>query len=83
MQVGKTVPAHHELPRKLSGLQRSGHVYEAALVHVDLVRKTTLQRFARVVQTLLRVAYAIEQLPAQRVRATVDLPVEIDDVRDN
>ena len=47
------------------------------------MRKTALQGFARVIEPLLRVAYAVEQLAAQRARATIDLALEIDDVRDN
>jgi hypothetical protein len=48
---------------------------QTALVALNLMRKTTLQGLARVVEPLLRVAYAIQQLAAQRACATIDLPL--------
>ena len=56
---------------------------ETALVALNLMRETTLQGIARVIEPLLRVAYAVQQLAAQRARATIDLALEIDDIRDN
>src|SRR5512132_2010879 len=56
---------------------------QTALVALNLMRKTTLQGIPRVVEPLLRVAYAIQQLAAQRARATVDLALEIYDIRDD
>src|SRR5438552_5971799 len=56
---------------------------QTALVALNLMRQTTLQGVPRVVEPLLRVAYAVQQLATQRVRATIDLPLEIYDIRDN
>src|SRR6266481_8163635 len=56
---------------------------QTALVALNLMRETTLQGIPRVVEPLLRVAYAVQQLPAQRARATIDLALEIYDIRDN
>src|SRR5215211_3201160 len=83
MEIGKMVTAHHQLPRKLSGLQRSGDMVQTALVALNLMRETTLQGIPHVVQLLLRVAYAVQQLVAKRARATIDLALEIHDIRDN
>src|SRR5215216_4678569 len=47
------------------------------------MRETTLQGIPHVVQLLLRVAYAVQQLAAKRARATIDLALEIHDIRDN
>src|SRR6266508_1027285 len=47
------------------------------------MRETTLQGIPRMVEPLLRVAYTVQQLAAQRARATIDLPLQIDDVGDN
>src|SRR5262249_49503525 len=73
----------HELPRKLSGLQCVNHIQEAPLVALDLVHKTALQGLSRVIEPLLRVAYPVEQLAVQRARATIDLALEIYDIRHN
>src|SRR5258705_13334602 len=83
MKIGKMVPAHHELPRKLSGLQCGHDVGETPLVALNFMRETTLQGIPRVVEPLLSVAYAVQQLAAQRARATIDLALEIYDIRDN
>ena len=83
MEIGKTIAAHYQLPRKLSGLQCGHDVGQTALVALNLMRETTLQRIPRVIEPLLRVAYAIQQLAAQRARATIDLALEIYDIRDN
>jgi hypothetical protein len=56
---------------------------QTALVALNLMRETTLQGIPRVVDPLLRVAYAVKQLAPQRARATIDLALEIDDVGDN
>ena len=56
---------------------------QTALVALNLMRETTLQGIPRVVEPLLRVAYAVQQLAAQRARATIDLALEIYDIRDN
>ena len=56
---------------------------ETALVALNLMRETTLQGLASVIEPLLRVAYAVQQLAAERVRATINLPLEIYDIRDN
>jgi hypothetical protein len=48
---------------------------QTALVALNLMRETTLQGISRVVEPLLRVAYAIQQLAAQRACATIDLPL--------
>src|SRR5512132_3288882 len=56
---------------------------QTTLVTLNLMRETTLQGIPRVVQPLLRVAYVVQQLAAQRARATIDLPLEIYDIRHN
>src|SRR5215468_8521176 len=56
---------------------------QPAFITLDLVRKTALQGLTRVIEPLLRVANAIKQLPSQSAQATVDLSLEINDVRDN
>ena len=56
---------------------------EAALVTVDLVREAALQSLARVVESLLRVAYAVQQLARERAGATVDAPLEIVNIGHN
>src|SRR6266550_7695038 len=56
---------------------------QTALVALNLMRETTLQGIPRVIETLLRVAYAVQQLAVQRARATIDLALEIYDIRDN
>jgi hypothetical protein len=56
---------------------------QTALVALNLMCETTLQGIPCVVEPLLRVAYAVQQLAAQRVRATIDLALEIYDIRDN
>src|SRR6266513_1316307 len=56
---------------------------QTALVALNFMRETTLQGIPRVVEPLLRVAYAIQQLTAQRARAAIDLALEIYDIRDN
>src|SRR6476620_10898586 len=83
MEIGKMVPAHHELPRKLSGLQCVNHIQEAPLVALNFVCKTALQGIARMIESLLSIAHAVEHLTPQRARATIDLALEINDVRDN
>src|SRR5258705_1239156 len=83
MKIGKMVRANHELPRKLSGLQCGHDVGETPLVALNFMRETTLQGIPRVVEPLLSVAYAVQQLAAQRARATIDLALEIYDIRDN
>src|SRR5262245_17385373 len=83
MQIGKTVAAHHELAHGTARLQHAKSMQEAALVTVELVRQAALQGLACMIKSLLRVAQAVEQLAPQRARATLDLPLEIDYVRDN
>src|SRR5207249_7544156 len=78
--IDKTVAAHHELPRKLSGLQRRCNVEEPVFITVNLVREATLQSLARVVQPLLRVAQPVQQLAHKHARATIDPPVKIDNI---
>src|SRR6266850_1082839 len=56
---------------------------QTALAALNLMRETTLQGIPRVIEPLLRVAYAVQQLAAQRARATIDLALEIYDIRDN
>src|SRR5438067_809778 len=80
MQIGKSAAAHYELPRKLSGEQGGHDVGEATLVAVDPVRETTLQRLTRVVQSLLRVAHTVQQLACKRACATVDPPLEVNNI---
>ena len=83
MEIGKIVAAHHQFPRKLSGLQGRRNVKQTALVTLNLMRETALQGIPHVVEPLLRVAYAVQQLAAQRARAAIDLALKIDDIRDN
>src|SRR5437763_3118317 len=83
MEIGKLVAAHHEFAYGTACLHHTNSFVEASFVTLDFVRKTALQGMLRVVQPLLRVAYAVEQLLTQRARATIDLALEIDDIRDN
>src|SRR3954447_19672552 len=53
------------------------------LPRVELVPETALQSLACVIESLLRIADAIQQLAAQRTRATVDLSLKVGDVRHN
>ena len=77
------VAAHHELMHGTARLHHTQSMVQTALVSLNLMRETTLQGIPRVVEPLLRVAYAIQQLAAQRARATIDLTLEIYDIRDN
>src|SRR6266850_31310 len=56
---------------------------QTALAALNLMRETTLQGIPRVIEPLLRVTYAVQQLAAQRARAPIDLALEIYDIRDN
>jgi hypothetical protein len=58
-------------------------VEKAALVAVDPVCEATLQSLARVIQPLLRLADAVQQLARKRARTTVDLSLKIRDVGDD
>ena len=62
MQIGETVAPHHKLAHWTACLQHAKSVKEAALVTVDFMRKTALRNFAGVIESLLRVARAVEQL---------------------
>src|SRR5207244_10386110 len=83
MQITETVAPHHELAHGTARLQHAKRMQEAALVRVDLMRKTALQRLTRVIEPLLRVTDAIQQLASQRARATVDPPLEVNNIRNN
>src|SRR6185436_14735308 len=83
MKIGKMVAAHHQLAGGSARVHHTKSMFQAAFVALDLVRKTTLQGFARVIEPLLRFPYKVEQLAAQRARATFDLPLEIYDIGDN
>src|SRR6266566_1795311 len=83
MQIGKMVAAHHQLAHWTACLHHTQGMVQTALVALNLMRQTTLQGVPRVVEPLLRVAYAVQQLAAQRARATIDLALEIYDIRDN
>src|SRR5262245_35970865 len=81
MQIGKTTAAHHELARRTARLQRTRDVHETALVVLELVREATLQSLSCMIQTLLGVADPAKQLTRDRARATVESPLQIDNVR--
>src|SRR5436190_23855296 len=83
MQIGETVPAHHEFTRGTARLQRGSDVEETAFVAVDLVRKAALQGLAGVVEPLLRVAHPAQQLPRKRACATIDPSLKIDNIGHN
>src|SRR5437773_7858065 len=83
MQIGKMVSAHHQLAHWTARLHHTQGMVQTAVVALNLMRETTLQGIPRVVEPLLRVAYAIQQLTAQRARAAIDLALEIYDIRDN
>jgi hypothetical protein len=51
---------------------------QTALVAFNLMFKTALQGIPRVIEPLLRVAYAVQQLAAQRACATIELPLGIE-----
>jgi ABC-type amino acid transport system permease subunit len=78
MEIGKMIAAHHQLAYGTARLQHTKSMAQAAFVAVDFVRKTPLQGLARVITALLCVAYAVEQLAAQRTLATIELSLEID-----
>src|SRR5205823_1522776 len=80
MQIGETVPAHHEFARGTARLQRGSDVEETAFVAVDLVRKAALQGLAGVVEPLLCVSQSLDQFTANRAFASIDLPSKIDNV---
>jgi hypothetical protein len=73
MEIGKMIAAHHELAHRTACLHYTKSVLEAPLVTLNLVHETTLQGLTRVIQALLSVPYAVEQLSPQRARATIDL----------
>ena len=75
MEIGKMVAAHQQLAHGAARLHRTNGMVQPALVALNLVRKTALQGIPRVVEPLLRVAHASQQLAAQRARATIDLPL--------
>src|SRR5512132_4332372 len=83
MEIGKMIAAHHQFAHRTARLHHTQGMVQTALVALNLMRETTLQGIPRVVEPLLRVAYAVQQLAAQRACATIDLPLYIDDVRDN
>src|SRR6266700_7729033 len=83
MEIGKMVSAHHQLAHWTACLHHTQGMVQTALVALNLMRETTLQGIPRVVEPLLRVAYAIQQLASQRARATIDLTLEIYDIRGN
>jgi hypothetical protein len=55
-------------------------VVEAALVTVDLVREATLQRLARMIETLLCVPDSAKQLARERTRATIEPSLKIENI---
>ena len=83
MQIGKTIAAHHQLVQWAACLQNAKGMHDGALHRVDVVRETTLQSLAPVIQALLRVAYTVQQLARKQARATLDLPLKIDNIGDN
>src|SRR5439155_12608487 len=83
MQIGETVPAHHEFAGGTARLQRGSDVEETAFVAVDLVRKAALQGLAAVVEPLLRVAHPVQQLACKPARATVNSPLKINNIGHN
>src|SRR5215475_1838990 len=83
MEISKMVASHHQLAQRTARLHHTKSMVQPPFVSLNLVRKTALQGIARVIKALLRVANAIQQLAAKRECATVDLPLEIYDIRDN
>src|SRR5437879_13588046 len=83
MQISETVAPHHELAHGTARLQHAKSMQEGALVRVDLMRKTALQHLACVIEPLLRVTDAIQQLASQSARAAFGLLPKIDDVRNS
>src|SRR6516164_1151863 len=83
MEISKMVAAHHQLAQRTACLHHTKSMAQPPFVSLNLVRKTAPQGIARVIEALLRVANAIQQLVAQRACATVDLALEIYDIRDN
>src|SRR6476660_4376362 len=83
MKVVKMVATHHQFVHGTARLHHTQGMVQTALVALNLMRETTLQGVPRVVDPLLRVAYAVKQLAPQRARATIDLALEIYDIRDN
>src|SRR2546430_11755034 len=58
-------------------------MHDGSLHRVDVVRETTLQYLAPVIQALLRVAYTVQQLARKQARVTLDLPLKIDNIGDD
>jgi hypothetical protein len=56
---------------------------EASPVIVELVRQAPLQSLTCVIQTLLRVTEPVQELPRKRTRASIDLPLKIDNIGHN
>src|SRR5438093_11695059 len=83
MQIGKTIAAHHQLVPRAACLQNAKGMHDGALHRVDVVRETTLQCLVPVIQALLRVAYTVQQLARKQARATLDLPLKIDNIGDD
>src|SRR6266404_8103841 len=83
MQIDKSTAAHRELPCGAARSQRAKIMQETALITVDLVRKTTLQSLARMIQPLLRLADSVQQLPRESTRATLDTPLKIGNIWHN
>jgi hypothetical protein len=66
MKVGKIVAAHHQFAHGTARLHHTQRMVQTALVALNLMRETTLQGLARVIEPLLRVAYAVQQLAASK-----------------
>src|SRR5919106_160556 len=83
MKIGGMVATHHQFAYRTARLQYTKSMVQTALVVFNLVRETTLQSVVCVIEPLLRVTNAIEQLALQRAPATLNLALEIHDIRDN
>src|SRR6476620_7922734 len=83
MQIGKMVAAHHQFVHGTARLHHTQGMVQTPLVALNFMRETTLQGVPRVVDPLLGVAYAVKQLAPQCARATIDLTLEIYDIRHN
>src|SRR4051794_37006145 len=83
MQIGKMVAAHHQFAHGTARLHHTKSMIQSAFVALNFVGETTLQGVPSVIESLLRVAYTVQQLAAERVRATFDLPLDVDEIRDN
>src|SRR5262245_58605100 len=83
MQIGKMIAAHQQFAERTARLNHAKSTVQPPFVSLDFMRKGAAQVLARVIEALLRIPCAIEQLAPQRTRAAIELPLQIYDIRHN